>query len=155
MAADVGVPARLLGTHEQVRDEVKRADTKATTLLSLVGAALAGVIALTGRSVPLAASVTLWVATVPIGISVVLLLAAIRPRFSQHPAPGTWLYAAQAGPATLVQSYQDADDALVTAQDVCELARIARVKYRSIGHAVVLLVAGLAGLALALILAVL
>lgn len=152
--SDVAIPARLAATHEQVRDEVKRADAKATTLLSLVGVALAGVIALTGRPMPMAASVSLWVAAVAIAASVLVLLSAIRPRFSQYPAPGTWLYAAGTGPATLMQSYQDTDDALVTAQDVCELARIAKVKYRSIGQAVLLLTAGLCVLAVALIVAV-
>lgn len=148
------VPGRMAVTHEQVRDEVKRADTKATTLLSLVGATLAGVIALTGRSLPHAAAVALWAAAAPIAASVLVLLAAIRPRFSRNPALGTWLYATLVGPSTLVESYQDSDDALATAQDVCEVARIARVKYRFIARAVDLLYAGLAVLAVALVLTV-
>jgi hypothetical protein len=43
--------AQIQRAHEQARDELRRADTKATTLLSLVGAALAGVVALTTRQV--------------------------------------------------------------------------------------------------------
>jgi hypothetical protein len=41
--AEIPVPAGLLAARDHVRDELCRADSKATTLLSLVGAALAGI----------------------------------------------------------------------------------------------------------------
>jgi hypothetical protein len=146
------MPHGLQAAHNQVRDELTRADTKATTLLSLVGAALAGVIALTSRDVTSLANVLLWLTTVPIGASVLLLLSAIHPRLNAEPAPGTWLYAATVGPATLIESYRDGEDAqMIAAHDVCVLSTIARTKYRCIQAAVYLLVTGLCVLAVALI----
>jgi hypothetical protein len=73
------IPTGLLAARHQVRDELRRADSKATTLLSLVGATLAGIIALTGRSLPPVATLALWTSALPIGLSVLLLLAAIHP----------------------------------------------------------------------------
>ncbi|MFC7612346.1 hypothetical protein ACFQV2_00310 [Actinokineospora soli] len=88
-------------TRSQVGTELQRADTKATTLLSLVAAAFAGIIALTGRHLPVAAEIALWCSGAPILAAVLLLLAAIRPRL-HDPAPQTWLWAAEHGPARLV-----------------------------------------------------
>jgi hypothetical protein len=152
------LPEGLRSVRDQAMDELRRADTKATTLLSLVGATGAGVIALSNRAVPPVAAVLLWTAMLPIGASVVLLLAAIRPRLSQCMAPGTWLWAAQVGPATLLASSDpniDTDDAAVTAaaSEVCTVARIAQTKFRRIGHAVTLPGCGLALLAVSLLLA--
>lgn len=144
------LPDGLVATGERAMDELRRADGKATTLLSLVGAAFAGVIALTGRHLPAVAEVILWGAAVPMLSAVVLLLSAIRPRLNPDPMPGSWLYAAQVGPASLLESYDAASAPTSTATDVCTLARIARCKYRRIGHAVTLLVIGLGLLAVAL-----
>ncbi|SDD68484.1 Pycsar system effector family protein [Actinokineospora iranica] len=151
-----GVAERLAVTHEQARDELRRADAKATTLLSLVGAALAGVIALSGRSLPIAASVTLWVSAAPILVSVLLLLSAIRPRLGPtEPAPGTWLYAAAFGPSALLKSLADENEsAMSRAVHACELGVIAQAKYDRIRRAVGLLVLGLGVLVLALVLSV-
>ncbi len=142
-------PARLNAAHEQVRDELRRADTKATTLLSLVGAAMAGVIALAGREVTGAGAVLLWVSLAPIFASVVVLLTAVRPRLRRLPVPGTWLHAAKVGPATLLETYQS-DQIMTTADDVCVLARIARAKYQRITVAVTLLLVGLTTLLVSL-----
>jgi hypothetical protein len=145
-----GMPIGLVAAREQVADELRRADTKATTLLSLVGAAMAGVIALANRGMTGAGAVLLWASLVPIFASVVLLLVAIRPRLTRHPAPGSWLYAARVGPATLLDTYGDGDS-ISTADDVCTLARIAQAKYRRVSVAVVLLLTGLATLVVALL----
>jgi hypothetical protein len=136
---------------DQVQDALRRADTKATTLLSLVGAAMAGVIALGNRDVSGAGAALMWLSLAPIFASVVLL-TAIRPRLNRHPIRGTWLYAAQVGPATLLETYGETDvDAVSTATHVCTLARIARGKYRRIAVAVALLLAGLVVLMVSLL----
>lgn len=136
------MPNGLSAAREQVLDELRRADTKATTLLSLVGAALAGVVALAQQGMAGAGAVLLWTSLAPIFASVVLLLAVIRPRLNRHPTPGSWLHAARVGPATLLDTYSK-HTPMLTADDVCNLARIARAKYRRITAAVVLLLAGL------------
>jgi hypothetical protein len=142
----------LIATGDTARDELRRADAKATTLLSLVGAAMAGVIAVSTRDLSGAGAVLVWLALVPIFASVTLLLAAIRPRLNRHPVRGTWLYAAQVGPSTLLESYGDAEaDTVSTATEVCKLARIALGKYRRIKVAVALLGVGLATFVAALL----
>jgi hypothetical protein len=140
--------------HEQARDELRRADTKATTLLSLVGAALAGVVALTTRQVSPAAMIALWLAAAPIFGSVLVLLSAIRPRIAQFPTPGTWLDAVFHGPAALLEASSSAA-AEVLAADVVSLGGIAVTKYHRVGRSVSLLFVGLSVLAVALVLAVL
>jgi hypothetical protein len=152
MSAEVAVPfpSWLSVAHEQVRDELRRADAKATTLLSLVGAAMAGVIALANRDMTGAGVVLLWTSLVPIFASVVLLLVAIRPRLNPHPVPGTWQYAARVGPVTLLETCQDAES-MTTADHVCVLARIARAKYQRIAVAIALLLGGLATLMVSLL----
>jgi hypothetical protein len=120
------VPHGLQTAHDQARHEIGRADTKASTLLTVFGFALAGVVALTGRPVAPAVAVLLWCSAAPIAASVVLLLLAIRPRLGRDPVPGSWLHAAQVGAATLLASYADGGDPTVlAAYDVCVLARIA------------------------------
>jgi hypothetical protein len=144
------IPARLAVAGDQVQDALRRADSKATTLLSLVGAAMAGVIALGNGGVSGPGAVLLRLALVPIFASVVLLLVTIWPRLNRCPVSGTWLYAAQVGPATLLESYGE-NDPVATASHVCTLARIARTKYRRIGQAVALLGCGLALLVVSLL----
>jgi hypothetical protein len=148
-------PSRVdvLVIREQVVDELRRADTKATTLLSLVGAALAGVIALSTRAMPSAAAVLLWSSMALIGASVAVLLAVIRPRLVRHPVPGSWLYAAQVGPETFRESFDASADGALSAAEVCVVARLARSKFRLIGHAVTLLGCGLAVLVTSLLVA--
>jgi hypothetical protein len=145
---------RVVQAHEQARDELRRADTKATTLLSVVGAALAGVVALTTRQqISPAAVVALWAAAVPIFGAVLVLLAAIRPRLGQFPTPGTWLDAVFHGPAVLLETPSAA--AAVLAEDVVLLGGIAVDKYQRVGRSVSLLFVGLSVLGVALVLSVL
>ncbi|PXY17302.1 hypothetical protein BAY59_36560 [Prauserella coralliicola] len=122
--------------------------------MSVVALALAGVIALTKSSVAPAALVALWLAAVPVFAAVLVLLAAIRPRLSQFPTPGTWLYATEHGPSSLLEtSSPAATEAFAT--DVCLLGGIAVDKHRRIGRAVSLLVVGVSVLPVALVLSVL
>jgi hypothetical protein len=153
-AANFTAMPQLQQAHEQARDELRRADTKATTLLSLVGAALAGVVALTTRQVSVAALVALWLAFAPIFGSVMVLLSAIRPRLSQFPTPGTWLDAVHNGPAALLEASSHAA-MQVLAADTSSLGGLAVSKYRRIVAAVQLLAIGLSTLAVAMVLAVL
>ncbi|SEF30176.1 hypothetical protein SAMN05421837_10542 [Amycolatopsis pretoriensis] len=146
------VPQHVQQAHDHARDELRKADTKVTTLLSLVGAALAGVVALTTRQVSVSATVALWTAATPIFASVLVLLSALRPRLSE-PTPGTWLDAALNGPSTLLDA-PDAGSAVRVATDAAQIGRTAVCKYRRISRAVVLLVIGLSLLAVALVLAV-
>lgn len=150
--APMAMPEGLSVARTQVTAELARADAKATTLLGLVGAALAGIVALTGRALPTAAEVALWCAGVPILAAVLVLLAAIRPRLA-NPAPGSWLYAAEHGPARLLASlHTDQPTAAVTvlAHDLCALGVIVRAKYRRIRTAVTLVAVGIVVLAVAL-----
>jgi len=147
--AETPIPAGLLAARDQVRDELRRADSKATTLLSLVGAALAGVIALTGRNLPPVATVALWTSAVPIGLSVLLLIAAIRPNL-RGAAPGSWLHAMNTDPAELLRYYASAH-AVDVVDDVRSLGYIACRKFVRIRLAVSLLTLGLVILAAALV----
>ena len=143
------IPTGLLAARDQVRDELRRADSKATALLSLVGATLAGIIALTGRSLPPIATVALWTSALPIGLSVLLLLAAIRPNLNGA-APGSWLHSLTCEPFELLKYYKAAHPVDVV-YDVRGLAQIACRKFICIRRAVNLLVLGLVVLAVALV----
>lgn len=151
--ATVEIPRHIKDAHEQARDELRRADTKAQILLSLVGAALAGVIALTTRTVSVPTAVALWVAAVPIFAAVLMLLSALRARLPEDPIPGTWLDAAVNGPAALLNA-TSADSVVRVANDTAGLGRIAVCKYRRTNTAVRLLKAGLYLAPVALLLAV-
>lgn len=149
------LPSELVDARDQVRDELRRADSKATTLLSLVGASLAGVIALSQREAPGATQMLLWTSGSLIFAAVLVLLNAVRPRLAGDPVPGTWLHAAKVGPATLLESCgaeTAVDDATTaSATHVCRLAQIAWAKFRSIQVGVTLLGCGLCVLAVSLL----
>lgn len=149
----VDAPPVVLRAHDQVRDELKRADTKATTLLSLPGLVLAGVVAVAKTGLPLPALVTLWLGALPVFGSVLVLLATIRPRLGQYPTPGTWLHATAYGPQALLDAGTYAAQA--AAEDVCLLGQIAVDKYRRVQSAINLLIIGATVLAVALVLSVL
>jgi hypothetical protein len=151
-AYGMDAPPVVLRAHEQVRGELRRVDTKATTLLSAVGVALAGVVALAKSGMPVPALAALWLAALPIFGAVLVLLATIRPRISQYPVSGTWLDATMHGPGVLLDARSYAAE--VAAQDVCELGAIAVDKYARVKHAVNLLIVGGAALAVALVLSV-
>lgn len=139
-------PAGLLSADRNARTEAQRADSKATTLLSLTTAALAGVVALAAHQMPGPAAVLLWGSTLPIGGAVLLCLSAIRPRFGHGPAPaGSWLDAARCGPRQMLATWQrDAAESVTdAAQDVCVISRIALDKYRRVRWATTLLLVAL------------
>lgn len=143
------LPAGLVDASTQAQDALRRADTKATTLLQLVGLALAGVIALVNNEPAGAAATLLWLALAPILASVVLLLVTILPRLNRDPVPGSWLYAAQVGPSTLLDTYTAAAPT-ATAAHLCVVAQRARRKYQFVQLAVGLLLTGLLPLIAAL-----
>ncbi|HVV10549.1 Pycsar system effector family protein [Amycolatopsis sp.] len=153
MGGFVDAPPVVLRAHEQVRDELRRADTKATTLLSVVGVALAGVIALGKAGMPAPALAALWLAALPIFGAVLVLLATIRPKLSQFPTPGSWLDATLHGPGVLLEAGSYAAE--VAANDVCLLGHLAVAKHTRVKHAVNLLIVGGTVLAVALVLSVL
>ncbi len=140
--------------HEHVRDDLRKADTKAQALLSIVAAVLAGVVALSTRSVSPVAMVALWAAAVPVFGAVLVLLSALRPRISQFPTPGTWLHAVYHGPAALLEAASSAA-AQTIAADVVLIGGVTVRKYQRISRAVGLLFVGICVLAVALVLAVL
>ena len=144
------VPAQVTAAESDAQDALRRADSKATTLLSLVGATLAGGIALSTRDMPAVSAVLLWLALVPVFASVVLLLLTLLPKLGQAPVAGTWLFAAQVGPGTLLETCTGMD-AVAVATHACVVARIARSKYRRVQVAVALLVVGLAVLVLSVL----
>jgi hypothetical protein len=146
------IPQHLKDAHEQARDEIRRADTKAQILLSLVGAALAGVIALSTRAASAPASVALWLAAAPIFTAVLVLLSALRARLNNVPVPGTWLDAARNGPAALLHADVTASAGRV-ADDTAALGRIAVGKYARTNTAIRLLTIGLCLTPVALLLA--
>lgn len=143
----------LSSAHEQARDELKRADTKATTLLSLIGASLAGVIALSRASMNTPAMVLLWCAAAPITGAVLVLLLAIKPRLGAA-SPGTWLHAAELGPEALLDDRDVTVHRYELAEHTCSLGSIAVKKFRRIRDAITLLTTGLGLLVIALIVGV-
>lgn len=153
MSGFVDAPPVVLRAHGQVREELRRVDTKATTLLSVVGVALAGVVALGKSGMPVPALAALWFAALPIFGAVLVLLATIRPKLSQFPTPGTWLDATLHGPQALLDAGSYAAE--YAAHDVWALGQVAVDKHTRVKHAVNLLIVGGAALAVALVLSVL
>lgn len=146
-AAPAGALAEL---HAVVQDELRRADTKATTLVTLVGVMFAGLIALAGRETRAITAVLVWSAMAPVLASIVGLLHTLRARLNSDPTPGSWLYAAAVGPATL-HTTLSARDTVAAATEICAIARLARRKYQHINVAIALVLTGLALLASALL----
>lgn len=145
---------RLDAVRDQAQDQIARGDTKATTLLTVVGITAAFLITLATLPLTLSAKVLVWAALVPVGTSVLLLLGVVRPRLSDEPAVGTWLWAARVGPATLLQTLEHIDDATATmsaAQDVRHLAGLALGKHTTIRAAVTFLIVGVLLAATALV----
>ncbi|GLW95438.1 Pycsar system effector family protein [Actinokineospora globicatena] len=145
------IPPGLELVRSDARVELERADDKGKALVKVVGIALAGVVALTGRSMSPVAMAMVWASAVPIGMSVLVLLSVIRPRLN-GPVQGSWLHAATVGPETLLRTLAGEQSAVFAATHVCRLAAIARSKYRRIQVAVTLLVIGLLLLAVGLVL---
>jgi hypothetical protein len=149
---DDQVVARIDSAQADVADQLRRADTKAATLLPLFGGFLAGVVALTTRSLPAVAEVFLWLAAAPMACSVLLLLSAVRPRISKRVRYGFAHFASYVErPSDLLEQFQNEPPAVARAVDVCHLSVIAQAKYAGVRRAVDLLYVGLLLLGVALV----
>lgn len=144
------IPPQITVAEADAQDALRRADDKARTLLSLVGAALAGVIALASGDPAGASALLLWLSLAPIFTAVVLLLLTLLPRLNPDPPPGTWLYAARVGPSALLDVATDMNP-VSSATHACTVARIARAKYRRIQVAVWLLLVGVTVMVLSVV----
>lgn len=145
------VVARIDKAQADVADQLRRADTKAATLLPLFGGFLAGAVALTTRSLPTAAEAVLWLAAAPMAFSVLLLLSAVRPRISKGVRYGFVHFASYVErPSELLEQFESETSATTLAVDVCRLSVIARAKYANVRRAVDLLMVGLLLLGVAL-----
>lgn len=154
----VAVPAdqhhdeTLTAAENVVREELRRTDTKATSLLGLFGAALAGVLALIAAHPGTLATVLLHFAALPIAVAVVLLLAVLRPGLLTLAAHGFPRWACfRTDPAALLADLADPGALLGRAEVLAELSAAVGAKYRRIRTAVHLLLAGLGLLALAVL----
>lgn len=144
--------ARLADGLTQVQDELRRADTKATALLGMFGAALAGALALTRTGPSPVATVLLYLAVAPIAAAVVQLLLALRPRIGGTAGFTRWAHMVNDPTALLTDlSLPTRYTTRVAALLLTDLSALAVTKYRLIRHAVHLLLAGLALLALAVL----
>ncbi|WP_199443855.1 Pycsar system effector family protein [Umezawaea beigongshangensis] len=123
-----------------VHDELRRADTKATGLLGLFGAALAGLVALT-RTADIAtpAVLLLHLALLPAGVAVVVLLLVLRSRISSNPTAAgfprwaTYHY----DPVAVLEEFTDPAVVLARrARALVLLSGLALVKHHRIGTAV-------------------
>lgn len=135
MAAEV--EARLESAHTDVAAQIVRADAKAGMLLPLFGGALAGLVALTTRSLPPVAEVFLWLAAAPALVAVLLLLSVVRPRFGRDEDYGFLFLARFAEkPSALLGALASQPGDVAVAVDAVRLAVLARVKYRRVRAAV-------------------
>lgn len=136
--------------------QIGQANGKAHGLLPLFGGAIAGVVALAVRPMPMAARVLLVVAAVCAFAAVVLLLSVVRPQFTadeDHGFPFIARFATR--PAALLVALEDRPGELATAEHTARLAVIARRKYRRVRAAVDLIVMALLLVAAALTVAAL
>lgn len=133
-----------------VRDELRRTDTKAIGLLGLFGVTLAGLLALIAANPSTFATVLLRLAAGPIGASVVVLLLVLRPvilRAGAHGLPRWSTYRKQ--PEALLEDLTAQGSLLCRVDVLADLSAVLITKYRRIRLAVHLLLTGLALLALA------
>jgi pycsar effector protein len=137
-----------------VRDELRKADTKALGLLALFGAALAGVIALTRTQVSTPAAVLLHLAALPIGAALVALLLTVRPNLSGTTGFLRWATYRRQPTAVLADlAATPGPVPAVLAAELVHLSVLALGKHQRVRLAVVLLLAGLALLGLAVLVA--
>lgn len=143
--------SELLLTREHAIDEARRADTKASILLTVAGAAAAGVwvVSTSAPRLPWMVLAVAGVALVLLAVAVVFLLCALRPRLPQRaPVPGSWVHAASVDAVTLLSSLDDTTDRSQprvrrTAEDTCRWSALARTKLARIGAGVRLIEAAL------------
>ncbi|WP_158853166.1 Pycsar system effector family protein [Saccharothrix deserti] len=152
MSGEVAVRVEL--AHADVAAQIVRADAKAGMLLPLFGGVLAGLVALTTRSLPLVAEVFLWLAAAPALVAVLLLLSVVRPRFGRRDDYGFPFLARFAErPSEVLAALADQPGEMARAVDAVRLAVLARTKYRRVRSAVDALVVSLLLVAVALTLA--
>lgn len=145
------VRARMREAAGVVRGELARVDAKASTLLALVGAALAVVAStLTGRhGLPVPAVVIAWTGAGCLGTATLLLLAALRPRL----AGGFGFVAyARTAPAGLLDAFTAPGD-VDQAGDLVLLSALTLAKYQRLRTAVDTTVTGLLLVAVSAVLA--
>ncbi|HEX5402537.1 MAG TPA: Pycsar system effector family protein [Pseudonocardiaceae bacterium] len=143
--------AALHTARQETETQIGRADTKATSLLGLFGAALAGALAL-AHTVTGAGGVLIAGAIVSLTGAVVALLLVVRARPGGEYGPARWALF-HAHPAALVEdlTLPARHDVPRQAARLAELSALAMAKYRAINAAVVLLLAGLVLLSLAVL----
>lgn len=151
------VLTRLTEAVADVRAELKRVDTKASTLLTLAGAALTVALAMISRTnLPTTAELAGWACVALIGLGIALLASAVRPSlngshgFIRHAA------AADATAILAVLTTDPADPGAAQrerAEQLHWLSRAVGIKYRRVRLAVDLLVAGVAAAVLTVALA--
>ncbi len=145
------VTAALDQAQADVNDQLRRADTKAASLLPLFSGFLAGVVALSTRPMPTAAVVLLWLAAAPIALAVLVLLHAVRPRFGDSDPFGFPRLARFTGrPSELLDTLTTDTSPTAQAVELSGLAAIVRTKYQRVRLAVDLLALGLLLLAVSL-----
>ncbi|GGM23150.1 Pycsar system effector family protein [Dactylosporangium sucinum] len=151
------VPTRLTEAVAAVGAELKRVDSKASTLLTLAGAALTVVLAMISRtSLPAVAGVAGWVCVALIGLGIALLASAVRPSFNGDHGFIRYADADDADDVLARLTSDPADPAAAQrehAQQLHWLSRAVRTKYRRVRLAVDLLVAGVGAAALTVALA--
>lgn len=148
-----GLPPRLVEARTLVYTELQRADTKATSMLTvapLAVAAAALAVDTDDVTLPGVSVVGLWLAGLAMVAAVVLLLDVIRPRLGRQSRPGTWVHAARHGAGTLLDEAATAD---IIAADVTALARSAIRKHRRLAVAVWLIIVAVVTLAASLAIA--
>jgi hypothetical protein len=140
-----------------MRGELARVDSKAATLLTVAGVALSVGLAVLGRShLAVVAAATGWLAVALLGAGVVLLALAIRPNLGGDHGLGRYAKAANGDQllADLARERRTYHRPLADlAEQLCWTARAARAKYLRVRHAVTLLLAGLAAIAVTALLA--
>ena len=145
-------PDVLRAALDEVRDELRRADTKAIGLLGLFGAALAGVITLIQRNPSIAATILLLLAALPLGGAVVLLARAVRPQIGRSGGVGRWeLF--RHDPAALLDDLAATASPKRIAARITDLSALAVAKFRRTTRAVDLLLPGVALVILAALVA--
>ncbi|WP_198154173.1 Pycsar system effector family protein [Catenuloplanes japonicus] len=151
-------PTKTLDEHAaaaaaEAREHHGRADAKSSTLLAMAGTALTlGLTVLARTDLPRAAAVCGWVTLVVIGVATWLLILAIRPDLRGN--HGIVRYAAARSRAEVLDALTAEADQPGGAVDVLRAAsRTAVRKYRRQRLAVDLLTAGLAGVAVTVLVA--
>lgn len=144
---------RVTDAKASVLTELQRGDTKASYLLGLFGAVLAGVIHLLRSGVSTPAAVLLFLAALPTAAAVVLLLVVLLPRVvvGTGRAGFTRFAAFLRDPEALVDDFDRSQRADDEAHHLAVLSTLAITKYQRIAAAIYCLLTGLGITALALI----